>query len=319
MKRALTIILFTLLASQLFAQRRGTELIGVVDFNALVLMHPAMVDYIPSEKAFKVALNQFQAAQQTQKKAEIQSQISALKSQNNAVQARLIDLRRQYERDIEKLLSDYTKKITNVVATETIAYETQNYNLKTELREKKYQSEAEKLSQQLAGGIESATKLEKFISNEGYTSYDETIKRFALIINEVKQASIYVAEKHGMSVVMNSSSDRIAKNLLKQQESNLNQEFSYKNVLFSQYVQPHENHPSFKNSVSDYYANIVDNAKIWLQYENDILNNFYSLLPQGSIITGGSNITSEVLAVIFKQHKINENISKAITDMFLNY
>ena len=45
----------------------------------------------------------------------------------------------------------------------------------------------------------------------------------------------------------------------------------------------------------------------------------FTQFSPGSIISGGSNITSEVLALIFKQHKINENVSKAITDMFLNY
>lgn len=319
MKKILFLVLFALLTSQLCAQRRAAELIGVVDFNALVLMHPAMVDYVPYEKSFRVALNQVQASQQAHKKSEVQSQISALKSQNNAVQARLIDLRRQYERDVQSLSADYTKKITNVIATATIAYETQDYNLKTELREKKYQREAEMLSKQLAGGIEAVANLERFVSKEGYTSYEDTLKRFALIVNEVKQACMFVAEKHGMSVVMNSSSDRLAKSLLKQQESNLNPEFSYRSILFSQYVPPHENHPQFKNAVNDYYSNIVDNTRIWLQFENEIINDFYSVLPRGSIISGGSNITSEVLTVIFKQHKINENVSKAITDMFLNY
>jgi Skp family chaperone for outer membrane proteins len=297
-------------------QAYGQSAIGFVDFNSVFMLHPQMGDYSPTERAFKVTLSKAQAAKSSQRKKEVNAQVTALRSQNKATEARMIELRRQYEKDLDVLISNFNKKTQGKLSPQELAYETQSYNIKRDSLEEKFRSEIAMVHQILAGGMDRLEKLEYFISNEGYTDYDETIDKLNDIVKEIQDAILKVSKKHKMQIVLNSSASRLLQETRKQDANIFSTSFSYKEILNSKHLPPHEEEFDFDESVASFYAHIIDSAKAWLTNERDVIANFANVVPQGNVIIGGSDITSEVLLELFKKHKVADNTAKAISSIF---
>jgi hypothetical protein len=296
-------------------QAYGQTGIGFVDFNAVFMLHPEMGDYSPSERAFKVTLSRAEAAKATQRKKEVSAQVTALRSQNKATEARQIELRRKFEKDMDILVDNYNKRTQGKLTPQEFAYETQDYNIKRDKIEDKFRSEIAMVNQILASGVDRLEKLEYFITREGYTDYDETVKKFETILKEVKDTILKVSKKHKMQVVLNSSSNRLLKEERRKDANIFNSSFSYKEILSSKLLPPHEEGLDYDETVASFYAYITDSAKAWLGNENDVLTSYANVVPQGNVIIGGADITTDVLLELFKKHKVADNIAKAIASI----
>lgn len=313
LKVALLICLSCMIYSgnELFAQRRSATLIGTVDFRALLLLHPTMMDYSPEKQAFKVDVSQSPDRQNEAKSIEHQKHIEDLRSRSIRLQAQITEQHRNHEKEMTKLSGNYLDRIKDNIATAAAAVESERYNRSRTAKETSYRAQLRSLGDQLANVSKELQQLERISYHEGYTTPEETKKYFRAILAEVKQYVQHIASQRGMGIVLNNSYQRTLRRT--GSEGNpmaINSDNEYRNI-FRLPLQTAEG-GSGHQLHSGYQQTVADMTKNWLDLTDTVLMPFTDTIIDADIIVGGTDITSDVLTAIFRQYRLNENIGVAV-------
>ena len=288
--------------------------VGTVDFTALVMLHPNMADYDVEKSAFKVIRPKTDPAGKAQLEL-LANELKSLKEREKYLDRKLEELRVQTEKSYEEIKQRYYYNVTAPeIATGTRINE-----------EKKFENEVNELNsdndkQELAiqteladvrikiGKIESSTEIEL------YTTVEETEKKIASIVSEIKKTIKKVAEKNEISVVLNSSSERMVKSVILKQNSPSNiGQLSYNGILNSDSV-PNMLSVTKSNPEVKEYNSFYQDVRFWLSKEKEVLGNNYHFVPTGNVILGGKDITKDVLWALFKEYRVRDDTAKSIID-----
>ncbi len=166
-------------------------LIGKVDLKTLVLLHPAMRNYNPYMQAFKIDASRVPQAVMKQKADEHKGELQKLQADSRLFQGRIHELRRNHNREAEKLANNYLDGIEKL-ATGPRALKRKEYDIARNRKEAAFHAKLQALSAKLTQTDDRIERLEKISYNIGYTAPEATQKQFASIINEIRQYTMQI-------------------------------------------------------------------------------------------------------------------------------
>lgn len=303
----LVLMLLTASAPDLHAQRsRDIAFVGKINLKAVILLHPAMTAYDPSSQAFKVDITKVPQQQMQQKSSRHQAEIVELAASIKSLQGHIQELHRNYNRQVEDLTEKFAGGAESL-ATGPAALKRQDYLIDSARAESSYHAKLQSFSAQLATAEERYESLSRIAYHVGFTDPDETRRKLASIISEIRQYTQQIATQKNVQVVLNSSlSSSIVHT---RQDVVVPTDLDYGRVFGIPF--PREI-TSDAAAVGGYYGNITSMASNWLSHGDKILEPFKASILDNDVFIGGVDLTAEVLAAIFKAYKIDPNIGNAV-------
>jgi len=311
--RTAFLLLFCLLFLQspltAFGQAAGSGLIGHVDFRALVLLHPSMMGYDTQLSAFRIEPSKATLPQQMERRSQEQKQrIVALESEIRALRAKITELHRNYTRDATELSDRYTKSIVDL-ATGPAGMKRQQFELDKAQLDSTYQAKLQSASGRCVAATEELERLQNISLAPGYTTPEETEARFSAIVKELRQVVQSVAARRGIHIVLNSSFRRALRRELASRETEDPVELSYQKIFTTPFTREVGTSHDF---TAGYYENIISMTRNWLDHGSRILKPAKSSIIDSDIVSGGIDLTGEVLSTLFASYKLNQNIGAAV-------
>ncbi|MEW6708768.1 MAG: hypothetical protein AB1403_03010 [Candidatus Riflebacteria bacterium] len=279
--------------------------IGKVDLKALVLLHPAMRSFDPYVQAFKVDPARV-AGGAKQRSEEQQNEINRLNSEVRLLQGRIHEMRRGFDREMERIAKNYLDGIEDL-ATGPRALKKKEYDIAQNKTEVSFNAKIQALGAQLSQAEDRRTRLEKVAYHSGYSDPDTTQKQFAAIISEIRQYTQQIATQKGIEIVLNSKSRELK--AVTRRETVMAPDLSYEKIFRMPFPNEIRNDSA---AVNGYYQNITSLAANWLAHGSNILEPFSSQILDNDVFIGGADLTVEVLAAMFKAYKIDPNVGNAV-------
>lgn len=298
-------VLFCLVCSSTLKAQKAS--IGKVDLYTAILLHPSMMNFSGEMKAFKIERKEKDAEkikkeneEKAKLKVELEKKIKILKEEIDKEDERyslvMGDLNYSYVQNQEETATgtvELNKILYKRKSEEAVVYHMARLKgIYTECVE--YQKKLDSLNE----------------VQPDYTNQEETRQKFIEIINDIKKHSKSEASKKGISIVLNSSyRNLMPRNLNYNENINFSDNFSFGSIFTDPY--PVE---SFKDveAVKGYYLNVESKTEDWLKNGVALLGITSDIVVAEDILVGGIDLTSDVLNSIYKEHKIDANLTKAI-------
>lgn len=292
-----------------WAQSPTGMLIGKVDFRALVLLHPSMMEYDPEKSAFRADPAKVASSEHLQRRAQEQSErLEELEHEIQTLRAKITELHRNYTRDMSELSDRYTKE-TIELATGPAGMKRQQFELDKLQLDSTYQAKLKAASGRCVAAAEELELLQQTSSTPGFTTPEETAARFNAIVSELRQTVQAVAARRGIHIVLNTSFQRALRRELPPREPSSPLEISYQKIFTLPFTREVGASHDF---TAGYYENIIAMTRNWLDHGSQILKPAKSSFIDSDIICGGVDLTGEVLSAIFAAYNINQNIGTAV-------
>ena len=315
MKRLLVFLIllnFISISDVSYAQQKNGNLIGFVDFNLCVILHPMLCNYSPAKSAFKTirAKNKKITAEETKK---ITEEINSLRDSIENLRKRISENDEIYEKEHLKIHNDYMKIMSENPDNKMAQINAEKKrNMLSSICDEKYNKKNDEMRLRLGAELVRLDKLEKNPNITQYTTVEETHQNFEKIIKDVYDAIKSVASKHKIQAVLNSSNERTLLNRIQQNNSRdiFPSDFFYNKIIYSNSIP--EGKGITKEVLKKSNNSFYNNLDYWIKKEKVILNEFENLLPNSNVLYGGENITKEVLIAIFKKNDISNDVLNAI-------
>ncbi len=299
---------------------------GLVDFRALVVLHPRMADYDINTRLFKVR-SKTQVSPEAAKKLE--AEILDLNYRLHQYNEQLLEYQNKFEADMKKIEEDYRAKIKNTVATATLAYEGMRFTNARDLLKSAYQKNIAYVNGQISSVSRSIKDKEEEKKSGDFVGHIESGDIKKEICKEVKEHIAKIAKEKRLSLVFNSSVSRKLSQIdLQQKKDVFFGNLSYKDALYAFYVPfDHSSDPVHskmdpeifrqmeETNARSYYANVASQARRWLGEEARILEYMDIAELDNQILFGGVDITADVLRSIFSKYSINPYVTDSIVDI----
>ncbi len=302
---ALTVLLFAASTVVLAQRSRDIAYVGKINLRAVVLLHPAMTSYDVERQAFKVDATKVPQQQMQQKASQHQAALDELTATIKSLQGRIQETHRNYNRQMEEISARYTDGIDQL-ATGPAAIRKQEFRVDQGKAESAYHAKLTAIGAQLATAEEKYDRLSRIAYAVGFTDPDETRKKFAAIIGEIRQYTQQIATQKNVQVVLNTSLSSV---LARTRENIVPPDLDYGRIFSIPFPREIANDSA---AVGGYYGNVTSMAANWLSHGDKILEPFKSVMLDNDVFIGGVDLTAEVLAAIFKAYKIDPNIGNAV-------
>lgn len=305
---AVILFVFSIQTESVAQRSREIALVGKINLKAVILLHPAMASYDPAYQAFKVDVSKVSPQIQQQKAAQHKAELDKLSASIKSFQAKVQELRRNHDRNMQNLSSQYVSGLEKL-ATGPAGLKRQEYLISSNRAEAAFNAKLQAMNSQLLQTQDQYDRLAKVAYHVGHTDPDETRKKFAAILNEVRQYTQQIATQKNVQVVLNSSLSSSLKLDKRNTYSVIPPELDYGktfNIPFPREI------ASDEAAVSGYYGNITSLAHNWLSHGDKILDPFRASILDNDVFIGGVDLTNEVLVSIFKAYKIDTHIGNAI-------
>ena len=302
---------FTVLALSLlitktaYSRQMMGQYIGKVNLEALVLFHPLMIGYDPQKQAFKVDSRVVPLRVQKQQLRKRNALLSALKNKRKRLSANIDAEERNYDRHLQMLSKLYLSKMKKL-ATGPAAIKKASYSIEENRVEKRHSGVLMAMTSKMRMLDKQIDKLTRLQGSIGYTTPEQTEKKIATIIAEIKRYTKQIASQKGISIVLNSGGNNIKSQAI---NSAIPCELCYSNIFTKQFPKVLLRDSA---AVSGYYSEIRSIAYNWMANGDNILEPFAAQLKNKDIFIGGVDLTPEVMASIFRAYKIDQNISNTI-------
>ena len=301
--------------SLLFAQKRNDTAIGKIDIYAVLLLHPAMIEFNPEIRAFHIKRDQVskqKAASEQQTKIKEREK---LEKDLKRIRSRMTEEDNRYLKKIDELNKKHIAKLIGL-ATESAVIEQIEYKQTIEKEDNSHYSKMTNMLGEYNLIEEQLAKLNELNFVDGYTTPDETIKRFEAILNETKSYIKRVADSKGISIVLNSGYKKLLKNLTLSKNDYISENQSLGSIFKTPFQKELQND---NLAIKGYYEGINMRTKFWLNNAGNFLNINNNSLLDSDIILGGQDLTIEVLSSLYKAYKLDSNISNAIIQNAISY
>ncbi len=293
---------------KLLAQKKGA-FIGKVDVCSLTMLHPYMMWYDPARKAFKVSRDKEGKQKFEQEKIENKEKIDEIQAEKKSIKEN-IQKEEQRHRELVATLNKKYLEYNEELSTATIILYEVTYKSQMEKENMTHKSKLYSMYGQAKVCDEKIEKLKYNFSDE-FTTPVETKKRFLEIINDVKNYSKQVAEKKGISIVLNSSYRRLLA-LIPDKRNTINRlNNSFTSVLTTPFPKEDLENEG-ENAIINYYKGIETDTNNWLNQSTDVLESITKSIVDEDVLVGGIDLTEDVLFAIYKNYKIDSNLTKAI-------
>ena len=285
----------------------------ILDLYSILLLHPAMKDFDVKRNAFAVSRNASEAEIIKKEEEDRKFKISKYQTDMLEVKKNIIELDNLYEAKlIEK--NNKFKEYVKGLATEAFLMETMNLKIETHDLQEQYANETKRLENKYAEIQNKVYELNNLRFDIGFTTPKETKEKFDLILFETREYVKKIADLKGISVVINSSSKHMKKNIQSFDRQYLP---NYTIELFSMKLAKSEYRD--EEGVLGHYETINDYVHSWLEHGNFVINNMNDCIKDCDIIIGGVDLTSEVLAALYRDYKIDKNLANSIIQSVLRY
>lgn len=311
----ISITLFTIITSPIFAQRGGVY-IGKVDVRTVFLLHPSMMNYSPDNQAFKIARDAVAQKKAKTEESSNQEEVRRLNALMKSLKGKIVEEEKTYQKKLDQLYQKYMANITKLEEGEA-GMNRMTYKMETSKEEVSHNAKLTGLYGQYNQAEEKLMNITQFAFSEGYTTPDETEKRFLAILNEIKTYTQRIADQKGISIVLNTSYKRFMTN------SNNNSINGYVpddmalgaifNINFPQKLAKDE------AAVVGYYTNISTLTQNYLKNGDPIVSRLKNSMLENDVFIGGVDLTPDVLAALFKAYKLDQNISNAVIKAAIAY
>ncbi len=303
------LILVMAAQSPLSAQRtREIALVGKINLKAVLLLHPAMASYDPAYQAFKVDASRVSPQVQQQKAAQHKAELEKLSSTLKSTQAKIHELRRNHDRNMQNLSNQYVSGIEKL-ATGPAGLKRQEYLINSNRTESAFNAKLQAMNNQLLMAQEQYDRLSKVAYHVGHTDPDETKRKFSAILNEVRQYTQQIATQKNVQVVLNTSLSSSLKLDNRNNNIVMPPELDYAKVFSIPFPREISGDEA---AVAGYYGNITSLAFNWLTHGDKILDPFRASILDNDVFIGGVDLTPDVLVSIFRAYKIDTHIGNAI-------
>lgn len=289
--------------------KSNNPIIGTVDLLALLVFHPAMGTYDPFTKAF--LKNPTGLPTTSTRRTEInKARINELQEKLKELENRMGELRARFDAEFRQAQAEFDAKLPGL-STAAAHLETYRHNLRQNNLSTSFTSQMRALQIQ-ASQIQEAINKEMGASlSSRYTSPEETNQRFAAVFAEVQRITQQVAAKKGIAAVFDSSVIRLAFSPGSDRAPDLSSNFEYGDVLAQKPPSTLEND---QMAIEGFYDLQKSRAISWYRNRLAILQPFQSLLGRSFIVTGGIDITDDVMKAILDQYKIDSRIQNLILE-----
>lgn len=295
--------------STVLAKSKTKGRIGKINLQAAILLHPTMMSYDPKKVAFKANANLISKSLIKAQAKERKSKIAMLKNIAKKLSVDLAKAHRNHDAILQKISMLYMSKLEKL-ATGPALYNKKRYSIEESRAEATHLTKLKSIAAKMRANDKKIEQLSRIRGGVGYISPVNTEKKIKEIIAEIHKHTKRIASRKGIKVVLNSS-NRMVK-LSKNFKSFDLIDVSYSKVMNNSF--PKELY-SDSAAVSGHYSNIQDIAKSWLSRGDDILEPFAIQLRNTEVFIGGVDLTEEVIQSIFKAHKIDKNVGKAISQV----
>ena len=313
-KKAFITMLCVLASGSLYAQTQ----IGKIDLRRVMLLHPAMIQYSPEKKAFKVERDETAKKAVKQEAKEVEKEIASLNKEMEKIKNLIKKADDEFNKKRDALQKRYMEKLRKEAGNEGAELAQKKiHNLEASKIEAENNLKLNGYYNQYSIAEEKLLKLTQFGFDEKYTTPSETEKQFMSILSEVKATIKKVAEQRGISVVLNTGYKRAIKESVKYNE---NAPIFGSHTLggIFQNDMPEEL-SNDEAAVSGFYTMLNDSVKHWLREADHVLNRINSDFIETDIIMGGVDLTQEVLKTLYDKYKVNPAIGNAVIQSALTY
>ena len=305
----------TFISNSVFAQRGGAY-IGKIDVRTVFLLHPSMISYSPDRQAFKVTRDAVAQNRAKQEDGSNKEEVRRLNALMKSISAKIAEEDKNYQKKIDSLNEKYIAHISEL-ATGQAGMNRVTYKMEAGNAEVSHNAKMTALYAQYSDAEEKVMKLTQTNFSEGYTTADETEKRFVAILNEIKNYTQRVADQKGVSIVLNTSYKRTLT-----ADSN-NSSYGYVPDEMALGAIFNRNFPQElakdEAAIVGYYSNISTLTQNWLKNCDPIVGRFKNSMLENDVFIGGVDLTADVLSALFKAYKLDPNISNAVIKAAITY
>jgi hypothetical protein len=291
------------------AKNASGVLVGKVDFQALVLLHPGMKSYDVQKGAFKLETPDATSQQKMQQRSEQQKErMQQLEQEIETQRKKLAELHGNKTKSLATLADAHLKKIAKL-ATGPAGLKQQQFEIDQMRLTSLYEAKLKAVSGQILVVSEEMGRLDKLALHPGFTSPEETATRFQGMVSEVRQFVQKISSQKGIQIVFNSSYQRSIRADIAKSIAPVSPEVSYAQIL---------THPTSSdekgahNPGAEYQEQVFHLTTTWLGQGNAILAPLKSELLDSDIVVGGMDITADVLQALLGAHKINPTTGSAL-------
>lgn len=283
--------------------------VGVVDLAAVLLFHPYMLNYEPAQKAFLKAASTGGAGEKPSDAAAQGSreQVDQLVQQQKELEARMSELRTKYDNELMQAQGEFEDQLAKLPKAKGMVAKV-HHEQRNAQREMKFNAEYRSLQAQsdlLNERIAQATG-----SSQGsqFLSPGESEKKFRDLLEEVRVVTRQVAAQRGISIVLDSSEAGV-RQVFDQPRSEPLGENAFKSI-FAQKLPPNAG----RDQPSGQGMQLVqrDLAVSWYRSRGALLEPFRNVLGGSFVVSGGYDLTQEVLAALWARYRLDASYQALI-------
>ena len=289
-----TLMFATVVCCQTFAE---TAQFGYVNVATVVLLHPTMKHFDPMSKLFKLdALKNIDSEERIEEnRLKYRVDLNKLEDELKAIESKRIELEEIYLERSENIIAS-EEQLNSMSNKEKKAYEEKRAKLEND-----YTKEADELRLKAAYAKQ---RIEAFRKKEKYTNFatqGETNQLFSLILDDVYEAIKAVTKKKQLSFVFNSSAEITYIESQMTAENRLSEFFD-----------------NFKEILDNPDGKVITGAAItsWLEEKNFTFLNCSDPRLFSFVITGGVDLTPEVIDYVYAKHKVGKEQRDFIKEYF---
>jgi len=288
------------------AEQKTSGIVGTVDSAKLLLLHPSMSTYDPYQKAFlKVKLLNYLPSPKDDKNQanviqEIEKQIQEIENQKD-------ELSRKHSQEIQKAMIQHQEKMKSL-ATSAQIIEVNEFKILSTSRNQEFFAAMQKFDEKIASLKDAIAKF-RLEPGSSFTSSKETQLLIEKLFADIKAAVAKVAQAKGIFVVFDSSFEGIKGLLASNVDRSLPSDLNYAQVFGERASFGFPKDFWLEPGFAEIQRNRI---KRWVSQREKILYPFKNLLNSSYVLTGGVDITSEVLQEIFEQYRIPKDVRENV-------
>lgn len=289
--------------------------IGIVDLATLIMFHPTMASYDPFGKSFarqgdaKAGRGDAVAQEAAKRRAgEAKAKADELRSQLRLAEGRLAESRQKYDRLLQELDGAFRARLSGLSKAQLTQEQSLHQSKRTQLDQKRA-AEVRGLELERTRLTDAVAELDSYGEAGTLMGPTQTNQTFLAMLGDIRRVTAQVAARRGIEVVLDASSSGFRGLTADSPEPG----FSGRSplaALMNQGVHPGivRDAPALKGQM----AMQVEMAASWYQNRAFVLGPFRQHLFSSFVVTGGIDLTQEVLVAILSEQGVPQHVQTVI-------
>lgn len=284
--------------------------VGTVDLSAAILFHPYMMNYDPAQRSFirdaAAAANPAVPLSQGGD-AEFEKKAHQNLEEINRLEDRLQKLRVGYDEEVMQAQTEFEQRTANLPKAKATVLQVQHEQRNIQ-REQKFSAESRALKAQIDLLQQKNAALAASDPNSRHLSPAEAEQKFRDLLEDVRAVTRQIAAQRGIGIVLDSSQAGI-RQIFEQSRPEPLADNSFTN-MFNQKMPP----GAQRDNPSGQGITLIqrDLALNWYSHRGFLLEPFRNVLGGNFVVTGGYDLTPEVLTALWTRYRVDSSIQALI-------